>query len=102
MNQLSFFNTTGEKGGELDKYESQAQDQETKILSHLKNFPNDWFTPEEITEEVFNNNVPRSSIARALANLTKNQLLLKSGKANAIGKYGRPVHTWKYRRLKIT
>lgn len=99
MSQLSFFNTTGVKDNQLDTYEAKAQDQESKILKHLRTFSNDWFRPEDIAGEVFNNEIPRSSLARSLANLTKKKLLIKSEEANATGKYGRPVHTWKYWKL---
>lgn len=93
----SYYNTTKIKdGNQLDLYEGKAKSQELKIEELLRNNPEDWLSSEHINFRVFDNTLPPQSMSRALANLKKKGVIIKSDMTMFVGKYGRPIYGWKY------
>ena len=89
----SYHNTVGASGELLDQFESKAKSQDVKIM--------EWFTrrgghasPNDVLLDVFGCTIPLTSVRRALSNLTKAGLLVKSD-YQVMGPYGRLEHLWK-------
>jgi len=90
----SYHNTTGQTGTTLNLFEQKAQSQEEKILSFMR-YIQTWATPEVIHSQVASDRTPITSTRRAITNLYKKGLLIKSDSADGTGLYGRPVHRWR-------
>ena len=89
---ISHYNTTHESGATLRAYENAAKSLEKRIYEHMiVNSDVPRFSPTKL-HEVFNN-VPITSIRRALTNLTKEGKCYKSDLMSN-GSYGRPEHNW--------
>ena len=90
---FSYFNTTISTGPELNRFEAKAKSQEQRILKWLEINPCR-MTPSEIRYQVFGNDVPITSVRRALSNLTRDHRLVKTCK-QVKGPYGRPEFMWR-------
>ena len=93
-----FFNTTNVQGDLLLKYREDAKSQEDRIFAYLKSKPWEWYTPDALRLLLFDEMTPITSIRRAITCLQKKGKLEKSPSANAMGPYGKPCHTWRYKR----
>ena len=97
MNQTAtYYNTTGLEGEALKKATESAHSQECAVLSLFKRYPNIPFRTHDVEHAMNreNRNMRTTSCQRAITNLTKRGLLVKSEKASGMGPYGRPVHYW--------
>jgi len=90
----SFFNSIGLDGNKLNKAVSDADSQEDKIYIFFTLCPTQSFTPFEILRCVnLGENVPITSVRRAMSNLEKKGLIEKVGKRE--GEYGMDNYTWR-------
>lgn len=88
----SHYNTTSEKGATLRAYEDAAKSLEDRILLLMRvqsEIPR--WSPTRL--HGYFNNVPLTSIRRALTNLTKQGKCFKS-EVMSVGSYGRREHNW--------
>lgn len=90
----SFYNTTNETGDKLSLFDQKAGRQETVILEWFTKHPDDLRTPFEIWDSLFTPEVPITSVRRAISNLTKRGLLVKTDKKK-LEEYGRENYCWK-------
>ena len=90
---MTYFNTTQETGEQLARYESKASTQEAKILAYFERSSAFLITPSEVRRAVFDNDVPITSVRRAMTNLTNEKKLSKSAEKRK-GPHGRPEHCW--------
>jgi len=88
------YNTTAQTGETLRQHKAGAKEQESRILEYMTNQRGVPFTAEMI-EAAFV--LPRTSVSRALANLTANGEIEKSSKARWKSSYGRACHAWRVR-----
>jgi hypothetical protein len=79
---------------QLAEYKQSAADQESLVLAYFKRYSGYSFSPEQIQSVVLPL-APLTSARRAITNLTNRGLLAKTGD-QIIGRYGRPVGTWKF------
>ena len=94
----SFFNTIKATGQKLFEYQDSAKSQEQRIFNYLKSKPWQWYTPTAIQQLLFDDGLtPITSVRRATTNLEKQGKIEKSPSANAMGPYGKPCHTWRYK-----
>jgi hypothetical protein len=95
----SFHNTTESQGKDLFDYEQKALSQEEKILLFFRAWdeqvPGAVCTPSRINELVLPE-APLTSVHRAMTNLTKAGMLVKTDTQKE-GMYGRPEYLWKLR-----
>jgi len=92
---MDYFNTNHESGNTLKNSITAAIRQQAKVLSLFRSFPNCRFSPEDIHGQ-FGDNVPLTSIRRAITNLTQEGKLEKTPHMT-FGKYGKKVHLWRYK-----
>jgi len=95
-----FHNTTNEPFQIELLYDGMAKGQERKILLHFRSRPHIWYNAEEVGSLVFfeyKRPPPRSSIARALANLTRDKRIIKSDTASSKSTYNRACYEWRYK-----
>jgi predicted HTH transcriptional regulator len=86
----SFHNTTNESGNQLQIFTQKAENQDQKILSLMMMYKE--LSPSDVWK--YYNNMPITSVRRALSNLTKKGYLEKTDKKK-IGIYGRDEYVWK-------
>lgn len=99
-NQLSIFdaipdvyhNTVNLSGIALQKRQMRATSQGFKILQFFRDHPGLSFTPFEIQQALALDNVPITSIRRAMTNLTPGYLIKTNDKKPGI--YGDLNYTW--------
>jgi Fe2+ or Zn2+ uptake regulation protein len=89
----SYHNTTNQVGDVLEKYNIKATSQDARVFWYFYRFKGTFFPPSEIWVELFNRNVPITSVRRSISNLTKRGLLRKT-EVLVRGAYGRPEHLW--------
>ena len=89
-----FYNTIAEQGETLIASEKKAKFQGEQILRYFKSLPEEEFTPCEVHENLHLRG-PLTSTRRAISNLTKEGLLIKTANKN-MGLYGKMNYTWKY------
>lgn len=94
---MSYFNTNSLTGEQLKLFRKKAGTQEDRILEFLTSHPYHWFTPESLRLLIFEQHTPITSIRRALTCLEHKGKIIRSDKANALGEYGHPVHTYCYK-----
>lgn len=96
MRQDDFFNTVELKGEPLHKARKEARQQENMILAYFRSRPTAALTPEDLLA-IMSPNTPLTSVRRAITNLTAKGFLRKLPLTDVfhIGKYGKPVHSWK-------
>ena len=89
----NYHDTTDVKGKALDHYEDKATTQGQKVLFFMRAFPGFAFSPEDVHNVLFGPTVPLTSTRRAMSNLTRDGLIVKTAE-QVIGQYGRPVCKW--------
>ena len=94
--ELSYHNSTGEDGSELERYEALAGSQDALVLGFFRRADNatSAMTPSTvhwhlINEGLITEDTPITSIRRAISNLTKRGVLRKT-KDKELGPYKRP------------
>lgn len=88
----AYYNTTSEKGQQLEIFALKAEKQDLKVLAAFVKYKR--LTPSNCLTLVFLNvNVPLTSVRRSITNLTKAGKLIKTNE-KAIGIYGRPEYIW--------
>ena len=98
---MPFYNTIELQNSDLDRARRKASSQQERILAFFMSNPGRLITPDEVWTHVFpvrdfgddSRNTPITSIRRAMTNLTKDGLLVKTCHMRA-GYYGDPVHCW--------
>lgn len=90
----SYHNTTNSEGLALSKYEAKARTQEQRILDWFRAYEQE-ATPTKILRSVFaGENVPLTSVRRAVTNLTTTGKLQKTDEQRK-GPYDRPEYVWR-------
>ncbi len=89
-----FYNTTHMTEDELRIRRISASRQNMAILKFFQDNPLGYFTPFEVHTYTNLENIPITSIRRAINTLTDAGLLIKTDKMRA-GEYGAMNHTWK-------
>jgi len=90
---MSYFNTLGEKGEQLEMYQKKATSQDKLILHFFKQTPRINYTPSQVWRMLFKEQVPLTSVRRSISNLT-NEGHLKQCEERREGVYGRSEGTW--------
>lgn len=88
----SYHNTTNEQREDLSQSEAKAKTQDEAVLELLKKIPDNSYTPCEI-HNMLNLNCPLTSTRRALSNLTKQGLAIRT-KKKKLGIYGKLNYCW--------
>ena len=71
MKTTHYHNTTELVDEELSKAIAKAITQDEKVLTFFQAHSLEEFTPSQVHEAVFDDNVPITSVRRALSNLTR-------------------------------
>ena len=95
---MSYYNTTKQKANNLKDWELKALSQESLIRKFMELNKDISFTPFEIQEAFLEEDViwPITSVRRALTNLTKDNVLIKTDEL-VPADYGRPNYKWQWR-----
>lgn len=93
---MSHYNTTREQGDTLHAYQKKAEALEKRILNHMESHPDIPRWSPTALWKVFND-VPITSIRRALCDLTSEGKCFKS-ELMSVGSYGRREHNWVLRK----
>ena len=100
MKTTTFYNTIHESGDKLRESIQKAETQEEKVHAFFKSFPDNSFTPFDIMYVgIFDDNVPITSIRRAITNLEKKDILEKTTEQRE-GGYGKVNYCWKLKKPK--
>lgn len=91
--KAEYFNTTHQTGSNVLRYRRSAQTQAHVILEYFEKYPGECFTPSEISDRLFFNRVPITSVRRAMTTLTDDNKLRKTS-TQKDGPYGRPEYAW--------
>ena len=86
------YNTTGATADQRALLNRNTAMQEQRILAHMKANRMQPFTAEEIEREF---GLPRTSVSRALCNLTKDGAIRKSSSARWKSSFGRACYAWR-------
>lgn len=90
----SFYNTINLEAKELNDAEQAALSQEQRVLRYfIQRGETASSAPSAVRETVFDNQVPITSVRRAMTSLTGREDLIKL-RAMTIGPYGKPEHLW--------
>ena len=90
VNNLRFFNTTGETGATLATYRAKASAQDRRILAIMEDLG--MASPSQVWAAM-DKSCPITSVRRAMTNLTSAGLLGKMDH-KVMGAFGRPEHVW--------
>ncbi len=90
VNNLRFFNTTGETGATLESYRAKASAQDRRILAIMEDLG--MASPSQVWAAM-DKSCPITSVRRAMTNLTSAGMLAKMDH-KVMGAFGRPEHTW--------
>ena len=94
---MTYFNTTLESGDRLVTYRNTAHTQQERIQAFFETASEFLYTPSQVLEYVFmGENVPLTSVRRAISDLTEAGVLFKTGRKR-VGAYGRPEYCWRRR-----
>jgi len=88
----AFYNTTNETGEDLKEHRERAISQEEAIESLYRSNP-DWAIGPWQVEKLIEGEWPITSIRRAITNLTKRGVLVKTDHKRR-GRHGRPEYMW--------
>ena len=89
------YNTTKEKGKALKKHKLKALSQD-RLIWGLLAMTTKAYTPFEIQKEFKDQNLPITSVRRALSNLVNREVGIEKLEDQSKGKYGRMNHKWQY------
>lgn len=90
---MNHYNTTNESGQTLIDFESKAKTQDDEVLKFIKS--KSIASPSFVWRSLYKERTPLTSVRRAMSNLTKKGLLIKTD-IKQIGPYGRPEYCWKF------
>ena len=94
-NQLEFyFNTNGLSDHDLKARKERIGGQNRKVLDYFRNRPEGYYTPFDVQSNLFWNEVPITSVRRALTTLTELGYLVKTD-VRRPGKYGDDNFCWR-------
>lgn len=91
---MSYYNTTGQRGEQLEAFRKKATSQDKLILHFFKQTPRINYTPSQVWRMLYQERVPLTSIRRAITNLTGQGELIQV-EEQRIGIYGRPEKCWR-------
>ena len=91
-----YHNTNRETGDTLTRSRLQACSQEHAILSLFIRRPAQCLSPDDVSRILFADKVPITSVRRAITELTKDGVLIKTRHMKT-GRYGKQTHTWMLR-----
>lgn len=94
-----FYQTVDLSSEELEKATARTMKQESLIIAIFKANPTVAISPSQmlsIFEEKYNKHPPITSIRRAMSDLTKDNLLIKTG-TMVTGSFSLPEHCWMLR-----
>lgn len=89
---MSYYNTTNEKGFDLEKSHEKARNQEEIIYSFFLTYGKP-LSPSQVLKKL-NLECPITSIRRALTNLTNEDKIIKTD-VKVVGLYGKKEHLWR-------
>ena len=89
---MSYYNTTNEKGFDLEKSHEKARNQEEIIYSFFLTYGKP-LSPSQVLKKL-NLECPITSIRRALTNLTNQDKIIKTD-VKVVGLYGKKEHLWR-------
>lgn len=94
-NQLElYFNTTSLSGPSLTARKERIGGQNWKVLHYFKSHPEGYYTPFDVQSNLFWNEVPITSVRRAMTTLTELGYLVKTD-VRKPGKYGDDNFCWR-------
>lgn len=88
-----YHNTTNSRGPELARYEREAATQDEAVAAVYRKHAPFGLSPSQC-HRALGTQAPLTSIRRAITNLAKAGVLVKTGD-QVRGQYGRPEHRWK-------
>ena len=91
---MSYFNTTGEKGEQLDLYKNKAVSQDKIILLFFSRTPRINYSPSQVWRMLFKKECPLTSVRRSITNLTNEGHLIQVEEKRQ-GVYGRSEKCWR-------
>lgn len=91
---MAFYNTTDESGPALEASRCKGRKQESAVLGYYLQHPNNFVSPSQLFKAFEHKNWPITSIRRAVTDLTRDGLLVKTPKT-VMGIYGKKEHCWK-------
>jgi hypothetical protein len=89
---MSYYNTTNEKGFDLQKSHEKARNQEEIIYSFFLTYGKP-LSPSQVLKKL-NLECPITSVRRALTNLTNEDKIIKTD-VQVVGLYGKKEHLWR-------
>tara|TARA_R100001086_G_scaffold206955_2_gene122729 strand:+ start:189 stop:506 length:318 start_codon:yes stop_codon:yes gene_type:complete len=89
---MSYYNTTNEKGFDLQKSHEKARNQEEIIYSFFLTYGKP-LSPSQVLKKL-NLECPITSVRRALTNLTNEDKIIKTD-VKVVGLYGKKEHLWR-------
>lgn len=89
---MTYYNTNKEIGEQLEESRAKAESQERIIMGYFRRRYKALFTAEDC-HKWFSDHTPITSVRRALTNLTKEGLLVKTS-AMKEGMYGKQIHCY--------
>lgn len=89
---MSYYNTTNEKGFDLQKSHEKARNQEEIIYSFFLTHGKP-LSPSQVLKKL-NLECPITSVRRALTNLTNEDKIIKTD-VKVVGLYGKKEHLWR-------
>tara|TARA_R100000808_G_scaffold1469_1_gene6668 strand:+ start:1300 stop:1608 length:309 start_codon:yes stop_codon:yes gene_type:complete len=95
---MSYYNTTKQRANQLKNWTQQALSQEMLIRKFMELNKDLSFTPFEIQDAFLSEDIrwPITSVRRALTNLTKDKIIVKTDEL-IDGGYGRPNYKWQWK-----
>ncbi len=90
---MTYFNTLGETGEELEQSQAHTEHQEAVILGFFKSHRGRSFTPFEVRSIINWHAKPITSVRRAMTNLANRGFLVKTAEMR-MEQLGKPNHTW--------
>jgi hypothetical protein len=91
----TYYNTNNENGSELLKSIQKGLTQEHIIIDIFKNANNQGYSASQIHKIFGNDNVPLTSIRRAMSNLCYEENFLEITDKMVMGIYGKKEHIYK-------
>jgi len=91
----TYYNTNNENGSELLKSIQKGLTQEHTIIDIFKNANNQGYSASQIHKIFGNDNVPLTSIRRAMSNLCYEENFLEITDKMVMGIYGKKEHIYK-------
>ena len=89
---MSYYNTTNEKGFDLQKSHEKARNQEEIIYSFFLTYGKP-LSPSQVLKKL-NLECPITSVRSALTNLTNEDKIIKTD-VKVVGLYGKKEHLWR-------